>query len=152
MVSSVSGFSSTCGTSCRSRSSGRFICKSSSLRRGCGVCELRECESARPSSSCRTRFASTVIFSCRASVLARTNLKSNQPSDVNNPRQVISNYRLPLPVVSEPGVIPVNNSAKDSQEAEGNEQTFRTNGCTTFFDAVARCCIRIMTQKNTAIQ
>lgn len=75
MVSFCSTFSSFCVVSVmRSRSNGRLICKSSSERRWCGWSEKREWDSARASSRCLTRFASSFIFSWRTSVLARTKL------------------------------------------------------------------------------
>jgi len=131
-ASSASDFSSWERVSWRSRSRGRLICSSSSLRRGWSPFDVNEWDWARPSSNSRTRFASTEIFSCSASVLASTNL-TEQTSTSSTWLKSISPTYYPCPLWASLGFDLNLNTIKWYNEVH----TIWTNGSTSLFNTVA---------------
>jgi len=90
----------SCGLCETSLCSGALILNSSSESRGCDCAEICPCEARKPSSSSRTRVASSEIFSCSSWVEANTNLEGffRDRSSAKESKT----YLFPCPVVKEP--------------------------------------------------
>lgn len=83
-----------------SRWRGAFMRRSSSESNGCCSLDRWEWEERRASSSSRTRFASSEIFSWSSWVDARTNL--GHECSLQTTKRGSDSHRLPCPVVREP--------------------------------------------------